>query len=604
MSLCALAVLMAPPRGGHRQKRARQFEEEADYEVAAAPRTGHSPLATGLLIRWAEGQLSAVDVQEIADLSVQSGCDDPEVKWLASIGAHGHNTSHCSRALYRKYYKDVDLPTAYKITVPLRDKGDRVQLLQIEISVLLPHDWIHSLSKSGKYDDLIGIPTIQEWWAGSSRKNPKFFQHPCIDKDYKNKGLPYVLHGDGAKLHDRDSLLTISMKFLLGATGFKDSHLLLAALPKSVATDEAWDAIWRTLAWSMDAISAGKHPSVDENGDIWQAGSERSALAGQPLMPNNIFGVMWGMTGDLDYFMKDLGLPYHSSESFCWRCKCNRSDKPWNDFRRNSAWRATILKPLEVKSLQLNLPLFRADCMSALMLMFDIMHVCDLGIVAHVIANVLWTMVFGDMSGDRHSNFATLWRRMKELYSEMSLRHALCGMELKQICDPESPFKDYPHLRQVRAAESRHLLKVVSALAVERDSGSQMHRHRSLMCQGLVQFYDILESDHFYITDHGAFQDAAAQFQLHYQWLAKNAMDNGQKLWSVVPKHHFFEHLVEQGLFENPKMFWVYTGEDFVGRLCRIAHFALPGKPTHDLTSFLVERYLIGFHLRLTRLQS
>ena len=54
-------------------------------------------------------------------------------------------------------------------------------------------------------------------------------------------------------------------------------------------------------------MSAGFHPRVDENGDPWPAGSTRAALAGQPIFPrDNYFGVMWGMTGDLDYFMKDL----------------------------------------------------------------------------------------------------------------------------------------------------------------------------------------------------------------------------------------------------------------------------------------------------------
>ena len=39
------------------------------------------------------------------------------------------------------------------------------------------------------------------------------------------------------------------------------------------------------------------------------------------------------------------------------------------------------------QSSHLRNPLFAASEMSALMLMFDIMHVCDLGITGHVIAN-------------------------------------------------------------------------------------------------------------------------------------------------------------------------------------------------------------------------
>ena len=352
--LCCLPVLalvacMNPAsRGGHRQKRQRDNAQSSVPEGQLPC----APLATGLVIRWAEGQLSAVDVQELAHLAVLSGASDPEVAWLAKIGAHGRNSSHCSRALYAKYCKNMDLPERYTVNVPLREKGGKEASLEVSISMLLPHDWLHSLSRNDTYADNLGVPDIARWWQGSSIRNPKFWQHPCLDKDYKNKGWPYVMHGDGAKLHDRDSLLTISLKPLLGKTGFKDSHLFLAALPKSVATVEAWNKIWKVIAWSMDCLSAGVHPAVDENGDPWPAGSPRAAKAGQSIFPNgNLFGVMWGMTGDLDYFMKDLGLPYHSSEAFCWRCDCNRTARPWNDFRRNAAWRATLRSPATVRGM-------------------------------------------------------------------------------------------------------------------------------------------------------------------------------------------------------------------------------------------------------------
>jgi len=602
LGLFAIASLMDPvirERGGHKQKRQRATASSDSLDAAAAE---ISPLGTGLLCRWSEGQLSAVDVQELAALAVQSGCTDPEVVWLASIGAHGKNVSHCSRALYSAYCRDMNLPERYDITVPLREKGSKEASLEVNISLLLPHDWFANLSVTNKFSEFMGIPCIESWWAGASLKNPKFFQHPCLDKPFKTKGVPFVLHGDGAKLHDRDSLLIVSMKFMLGKSGFKDSHLYLAALPKSVATDEAWEKIWQCLAWSLDCVSEGVHPDRDHQGNCWPKDSPRAQLAGAPLMPQERFGVFWGMTGDLDYFMKDLGLPYHSSNAFCWRCRANRSDLPWNDFRQDAGWRSTILRRHEVRNLQLSCPLFTAACMSALMLMFDVMHVCDQGISSHVIANVLWTMVFQDMTGDKNANFETLWQRLREIYSELKLAYAITKFELKQICDPDSPHAAYPCLRQVRAAETRHLLKVVSALANERSNGSQLHKHRALMCEALVKFYDIIHESGYYITDGATFKQAASQFQLNYQWLSQNAMQNGQHLWSVVPKHHFFEHLVDQALFENPKMFWVYTGEDFVGRLCRVAHFVLPGKATHDLTSFLVERYLIGFHLRHARL--
>ena len=74
-----------------------------------------------------------------------------------------------------------------------------------------------------------------------------------------------------------------------------------------------------------------------------------------------------------------------------------------------AAWRTEILTAMQVKALHLRNPLFAASEMSALMLMFDVMHVCDLGITGHVIANTLWTLVFQDMAGgNKHANFEVL----------------------------------------------------------------------------------------------------------------------------------------------------------------------------------------------------
>jgi hypothetical protein len=109
-----LMVPGAPPlRGVHKQK--RRFAEPTgprkdEFDV--------SPLGTGLLLRWAEGQLSATDVQELALLAVQSGQHlHPEVVWLSSIGG-ATSTNNCSRALYRKYMQNNHLPKQFIIKLP------------------------------------------------------------------------------------------------------------------------------------------------------------------------------------------------------------------------------------------------------------------------------------------------------------------------------------------------------------------------------------------------------------------------------------------------------------------------------------------------------
>lgn len=45
--------------------------------------------------------------------------------------------------------------------------------------------------------------------------------------------------------------------------------------------------------------------------------------------------------------------------------------------------------------------------------------------------------------------------------------------------------------------------------------------------------------------------------------------------------------------------FWCYSGESFVGHLIRVAHQRLYGKSVTKITEFVVDRYRVGFALKL-----
>ena len=139
--------LMAPKlRGGHKQKRQRileaeQNDEPDDENVAFLP----SALGTGLLVKWSQGQLTATDVQEFANLAMKDGATHPEVAWLAGIGSSGASKGNCSRALNRRYLKDMSLPDPYFIKVKVQDSKDRGTLKEVDVPVLLPHEWFGCL---------------------------------------------------------------------------------------------------------------------------------------------------------------------------------------------------------------------------------------------------------------------------------------------------------------------------------------------------------------------------------------------------------------------------------------------------------------------------
>jgi len=354
---------MAPKvRGGHHLKKRKLLDASATFEDSGAsatpgasdasrrhvPVNDTSSLATTLLTRWGEGQLSAIDVQQFAQAAVQDGATHPELTWLAQLGSHGLHPGNVSRDLKAKYLQETLAPEPYSAKVSLFTTKDRTATFEQNVDLLLPHEWFAKLASSfgsWDFDEQFGAALAAEWWAAQDLNNPKFFEHPLLDiADWRKVAIPVVLHADGAQFQERDSLLTISLKGLLFCrTSKKDAHMLIGSLPKSVSTKAAVEELWAVVHWSCVALLEGRHPLTDHLGHEWPTGSSRAKLAGKPLHPDGLRGIVWGVSGDLDFFSKELGLPHPAANEFCFRCTANRSDLPWNDFRETAAWRATVL---------------------------------------------------------------------------------------------------------------------------------------------------------------------------------------------------------------------------------------------------------------------
>lgn len=74
----------------------------------------------------------------------------------------------------------------------------------------------------------------------------------------------------------------------------------------------------------------------------------------------------------------------------------------------------------------------------------------------------------------------------------------------------------------------------------------------------------------------------------------------GRNLWLIVPKHHHLFHCALRVKEEriNPKAAALFSGEDFVGRISRIARVC----HRSTLSQRVLERYLALVHLELARL--
>lgn len=423
---CDRSVARMAERGGYQQRRKRKElsgasgesrprrRGEEDVSLSALWR---SPLGEGLVMRWGEASLPATDVQNIAHQAVLSGCPDPVVVSLSQLGASGTQAGNINRDLTTKFCKNISLPQPTMVDVPMLDPSTN-RVIQVRTAIYLPHQWMSSLSRCYEeaFASLFGLDHLQRWWASQDRRNPKFHDHPCLHLPI-DKCIPVVLHGDGCEFSDRDSLNVLSLKpVLFKKTGAKDQHFVLAAVPKSCTTGGTWQAIWRWIVWSLEALVRGVHPDRDPEGRPCRE-------AGAPIIKGGMYAFVWGFCADLEYFSSELKLPHHSANRFCWRCRCDRSDEhAWTDFSVQAPWRETTLTAQELVDTEMAHPFFdRKIGTSLATIMLDSMHTLDLGVSLYCMGSVLFTIIFDDMeSPDKVACCAEVWCRLQEPLSDWS----------------------------------------------------------------------------------------------------------------------------------------------------------------------------------------
>ena len=168
-----------------------------------------------------------------------------------------------------------------------------------------------------------------------------------------------------------------------------------------------------TLAWSFDSLCAGKCPKKDlQNRTV-------PYNRGKRLRP----GILWAISGDLEWFAMEFGFPYSASNLLCPYCMADQNQKrlerPFTDMRPTAAWRGSYFTIEQLKA-KYDHPLFWTPAVSVLSLKLDILHVLDLGVAAYLFGSVLVT-VWAQMEGNREAKMKELNRLLVELYDDVGV---------------------------------------------------------------------------------------------------------------------------------------------------------------------------------------
>ena len=160
--------------------------------------------------------------------------------------------------------------------------------------------------------------------------------------------VPISTHGDGVTYAKtmragNESMEVLSWTSMLSSHATLLSSYLIICLVKSVIKTvyfgNTWQAVWKIIIWSLNALSSGLWPSQDWQGRQWPAQSRDAKRAGTQLA-GGYAATLWNIRADLDFLALHFGLRHYSSSQPCkaWQ---ERQQTHLKAHRKNALWRAS-----------------------------------------------------------------------------------------------------------------------------------------------------------------------------------------------------------------------------------------------------------------------
>lgn len=357
----------------------------------------------------------------------------PDVDYIASLGSYGREEQNITQQLIQHYCKNTcsKLPTPYKMLLPVLAKDPTTSQSSPEMKeflVFLPHDWISTVIASPDLQETVfAVSKVKEFWqAHDIARDEKMKFNPLSEKGLKPlyHMVPLLVHADGGKFQNNDSMMVISMRSILSSANVASSQLLLAGVPKTCMVKDdnperdTMSCIWRLLVWSFTACYHGKHPAHDHLGHEWED-QTRKNLANTPLC-QGWKACVFALGADLECFQNEYHLQCHSFAKCCWLCDANKSDIPYQDFRHTAKWRATVKDAAFNRNHPpTNHPIMMVPGVVTETFAIDSLHVNEEGTASNAIANVFFDLVIGkEWGGTQHQKLLRLNQEIVRQYEE------------------------------------------------------------------------------------------------------------------------------------------------------------------------------------------
>lgn len=483
-------------------------------------------------------------------------------KDLVRSGMHGKHPKNLPRDLMRKLTKGIQLPEPYMASIPVKDPKTGLKR-KAELPFLLPHEMLYYLVDSSrlKMEDItntnrkdFNLASLVASVCSRFQVNPQTF-------------VPLGFHGDGVA-HHKGLKKASTEVYSWNLLSIEDSErILFTCVSKSFLCGCGCkgrctiDAILQVFSWSMQVLLSGQFPSHRHDGA--PIDSKRHRLSG----PLGFHGGLLQARGDWMFYNSVFGFPHWGAEHICWKCRATKAG--FKDFGPDAPWRSTRLSSIQFLQLQRHnnvaiSPLFDSPGFSVDMVCIGVLHTMDLGVTQVALGALFYLYLLkGNLPGRAIAKkVPALWAKVQAYNKQYKPPSCLSGLTIEMI----KRQKKTPCLK-AKGAETRYLVPFGVLLAEELwKSKGDPQFHLVWTCMTALHDLYMLMSVEW---------DASLGAQTCRRFLTQYKKLHVQQplLWPIKPKFHLLQELFEfQGPhLGNPKGFWEYKDEGFVGWISTLA---------------------------------
>ena len=323
---------------------------------------------------------------------------------LARLGGTGRHRGNVDRDLARMMRRASPFGLQpVEVLIPIRRRAHQGYIMK-PWPVLLPHEFLAALHKSGHMDALLGPPgSIPMFWEGVAQEE-WCRRHPVHNEPLET-AIPVRLHGDEGQGNKKAPVMIISWGSALVHGPSMQTRLLFTVMPAKAyvrrrGRNLTLEALYAILVWSCQALFTGKWPErAPDSWPGWVPKETGSLASGYRC-------VFVGLKGDAKFIKEAMLWKLYWRACFvCFECFASRTDPLLNylQLQDDAAWRFTGEShehylhntPPNCRSPLLGIPGFRKD-----LVCYNLLHVVCLGIgqdfAGAAIVDLVKAGVFGD----------------------------------------------------------------------------------------------------------------------------------------------------------------------------------------------------------------